>query len=234
MVIAQEPAALNTPVGMPMWARRQVTLVAHLQTKTIPIELDLGSISPMDTDFRHLQSSWSFIIFRCPMFQSKWNYLLGKFSSLFCISTLRKYRNLEVVQINFVLIHQALFIMTSHSHVASVSKLDESTARQHLKSPWSLCGRSFHQTLVTNWSQSWSWMTYSHPLCLMSIGPPILRYSYFKIWPWKFLVNTMRLVKGQGYIWPWIFKDQGHCQGQTHWSHLRPGVHSICLLFVSW
>ena len=23
-------------------------------------------------------------------------------------------------------------------------------------------------------------------------------------------------------------------QGQTHWSHLRPGVQSICLLFVSW
>ena len=27
-------------------------------------------------------------------------------------------------------------------------------------------------------------MTYCHTLCAMSIGPPILRYSYFKIWPW--------------------------------------------------
>ena len=37
----------------------------------------------------------------------------------------------------------------------------------------------------------------------------------------------------QGHIWPWKFKCQGHSQGQTHWSHLRPGVQSICLLFVS-
>ena len=79
---------------------------------------------------------------------------------------------------------------------------------------------------------SWSWMTYSHPLCSMSIGPPILRYSYFKIWPWKSLVNTMCMVKGLGHIWPWKFKDQGHCQGQTWWSHLRPKVQTICLLFV--
>ena len=73
-----------------------------------------------------------------------------------------------------------------------------------------------------------------HPLCSMSICPPILRYSYFKIWPWKFLVNTMRMVKGLGHLWPWKFKDQGHCQGQTWWLHLRPKVQSICLLFVSW
>ena len=58
-------------------------------------------------------------------------------------------------------------------------KLDESTARRQLKSPWSLSGRSIHLTLVTKWSCSWSWMTYCHPLCLctMSIGPAILRYS---------------------------------------------------------
>ena len=33
-------------------------------------------------------------------------------------------------------------------------RLDESTARRHLKTPRSLCGRSFHLTLVTKWSQS--------------------------------------------------------------------------------
>ena len=87
-------------------------------------------------------------------------------------------------------------------------KLDESTARQQPKSPWSLSGRSIHLTLVTKWS--WSWMTYCHPLCAMSIGPRILRYSYFKIWPRRSM------------------------QVQTHWSYLRPGVQSICLLFVSW
>ena len=61
-------------------------------------------------------------------------------------------------------------------------------ARRHLKSPRSVSVRSLHLTFVTKWSQSWSWMTYSHPLCSMSIGPPILRYSYFKIWqenPWS-------------------------------------------------
>ena len=37
------------------------------------------------------------------------------------------------------------------------------------------------------------------------------------------------VVKGQGHIWPWQFKRQG----RTHWSHLRPGDQSLCLLFVS-
>ena len=36
----------------------------------------------------------------------------------------------------------------------SVIKLDESTARRHLKSPRSLSGRSLHLTLVTKWSRS--------------------------------------------------------------------------------
>ena len=62
----------------------------------------------------------------------------------------------------------------------------------------------------------------------------LLRYSYIKIWPWKSMVNVMCVVKGQGHVWPSKFKGQGYGQGQTHWSHLRPGVQSICLLFVSW
>ena len=74
-------------------------------------------------------------------------------------------------------------------------QLDESMARRHLKLPRSLCGRSFHLTLVTKWSQSWSWMTYSHPLCSMSLGPPILRYSYFKI----SLVNTTHMLRDLGH-----------------------------------
>ena len=113
-------------------------------------------------------------------------------------------------------------------------QLDESTARRQLKSPRSLSGRSIHLTSVTKWSWSWSWMTYCHPLCAMLIGPPILRYSYFKIWPWKSMVKVMCVVKGQGHIWPSKFKAQGYGQGQTHWSHLRPRVQSIYLLFVSW
>ena len=112
-------------------------------------------------------------------------------------------------------------------------QLDESTARWQLKWPLSLSGRSIHLTLVTKWSWSWSWMTYCHPLCAMSISPPILRYSCFKIWPWKSMVKVMCVVKGQGHVWPWKFKCQGYGQGQSHWSHLRPGIQSICLLFVS-
>ena len=45
-------------------------------------------------------------------------------------------------------------------------------------------------------------------------------------WPWS--------PNGQDHIWHWKFKCQGLGQGQTHWSHLRPGVQSIRLLFVSW
>ena len=67
-------------------------------------------------------------------------------------------------------------------------------------------------------------MTYSHPLCSMSIGPPILRS----------MVKAMCVVKGQGHFWPWKFKGHGHGQGQTHWSHLRSGDQSIYLLFILW
>ena len=103
-------------------------------------------------------------------------------------------------------------------------------AHRQLKSPRLLSGRSIHLNLVTKWSRSWSWMTYCHPLCAMSIGPPILRYSYNKVWPWQFIVKVMCVVKGQGHIWPSKFYGQGH----THWSHLRHGVQSICLLFILW
>ena len=112
-------------------------------------------------------------------------------------------------------------------------KLDESTARRQLKSSQSLPGRSIHLTLVTKWSWSWSWMTYCHLICAMSISPPILRYKYFKIWPWKSMVKVICVVKGQGHIWLSKFKGQCYGQVQTHWSHLRPGVQSICLFFVS-
>ena len=43
-------------------------------------------------------------------------------------------------------------------------------------------------------------------------------------------VKVMCVVKGQGPVWPSKFKGQG----QTHWSHLRPAVQSIRLLFFSW
>ena len=40
------------------------------------------------------------------------------------------------------------------------------------------------------------------------------------------------VVKGQGHVWPSKFKGQGYGQGQTHWSHLRPGVNRyVCFSF---
>ena len=48
------------------------------------------------------------------------------------------------------------------------------------------------------------------------------------------MVKVICVVKGQGHIRPSKFKGQGYGQGQTHRSHLRPGVQSICLLFVLW
>ena len=135
----------------------------------------------------------------------------------------------------FFLIEVITVLLWCDSNFTEIcSKLDESTARRQLKSPRSLSGRSIHLTLVTKWPWSWSWMTYCHPLCAMSIGPPILRYSYFKIWPWKSMVKVMCVIKGQSHVWPSKFKGQGYGQGQTQWSHLRPGIQSICLLFVSW
>ena len=48
-------------------------------------------------------------------------------------------------------------------------------------------------------------------------------------WPWS--TNG----HGHGHEWPTATPFvQGYGQGQTHWSHLRPGIQSICLLFVSW
>ena len=121
--------------------------------------------------------------------------------------------------------------MNMYGYIWLFVELDESTARRQLKSPRSLSGRSIHLTLVTKWSWSWSWMTYCHPLCAMSIGPPILIYSYFKIWPWKSMIKVMCVVQSQSHVWPSNFKGQGYGQGQTQ---LRPGIQSICLLLVSW
>ena len=104
-----------------------------------------------------------------------------------------------------------------------LSKLDESTARQHLKSPRSLSGRSLHLTLVTKWSSSHftlkiqmsrSWPR-SNPLVTFEAWSSIhvfvfvswqsdhfwLRYSKFHIWPWKFKVKVMAMVNADGNIW---------------------------------
>ena len=115
--------------------------------------------------------------------------------------------------------------------MSSCAKLDESTARRQLKSPQSLSGRSIHLNLVTKWSWSWSWMTYCHLLCAMSTTLPFWDTAISKFDhenPWS------RSCEVKGQVWPSKFKGHGYGQVQTHCSHLRPGVQSICLLFVSW
>ena len=52
--------------------------------------------------------------------------------------------------------------------------------------------------------------------------------------------NLTMKIHGQGHVCGQrsrsllTFKIQFYGQAQTHWPHLRPGVESICLLFVSW
>ena len=105
-------------------------------------------------------------------------------------------------------------------------KLDKSMARRQLKSPRSLSGR---------WS--WSWMTYCHTLCAMSIGTmsipfwdtPISKFDHKNPWSRSCVWSKVKAMFDLQ-----ISKVKIMGQGQTHWSYLRPGVQSICLLFVSW
>ena len=110
-------------------------------------------------------------------------------------------------------------------------ELDESTARRQLKSPQSLSGRFIHLNLVTKWSWSWSWMTYCHLLCAMSTTLPFWDTAISKF---DHENPCSRSCEVKGQVWPSKFKGHGYGQVQTHCSHLRPGVQSICLLFVSW
>ena len=156
-------------------------------------------------------------------------------------------------------------------------KLDESTARRHLKSPQSLSGRSLHMTLVTKWSRSH--MTFKIQILIQGHGQGQTHWSYLRprvqinIFAFRFVAIGPGLVEiyknsyftlkiqGQGHsqgeginmfafrfvaIGPGlveIYKNsyftlkiqgQGHSKGQIWWSHLRPRVQSMCLLFVLW
>ena len=88
------------------------------------------------------------------------------------------------------------------------------------------------------------------------------RYCQFHKWPWKFKVKVMAKLKPDGHNWGldinWYvcFLFRGNCiifgwditnsifdlenwrsrswPRSTQWSHLRPRVQSMCLLFFSW
>ena len=139
---------------------------------------------------------------------------------------------------------------------------DESTARRHLKSPWSLSGSFLHLILVTKRSRSWSWMT---PDCSLSIGPPIPEMGLLQNLTLKIQGQVIAKVKpddcicclefnrnvcfsfhGNWTIFGWGLEvwqisyltgkilGQGHGQGQISLSRLRLRVQTVCLLFVSW
>ena len=116
-------------------------------------------------------------------------------------------------------------------------------AHRHLKSPQTLSGRSTHLPLVTNLhvtlitkrSRPWSWMNDPHHFGSMSISLLFQRYSYCKIWRWKSMVKAMYVCGPRVRLHLTLkIPGQGHGQGQTHWSQLRPRVQSICLLFNYW
>ena len=84
----------------------------------------------------------------------------------------------------------------------------------------SLSGRSLPLTLVTKWPRPWSLMTYSYPLCSLSVGPPIVRltiskFGHVNLWSrpcvWSKAkvtfdleyskVKDMAKVKPIGHIW---------------------------------
>ena len=106
------------------------------------------------------------------------------------------------------------------------SEVDESMAPRHLKSPRSLSGRSSHLTLVTKWPWSWSWMTYSHPFAQCQSALPF----------WETAIHGQGHLCGQRSrsILTLKIQGQGLGPGQTWWSHLKPKVQSIYLLFFSW
>ena len=131
-------------------------------------------------------------------------------------------------------------------------KLDESTARRHLKSPRSLSGRSLHLTLVIKWS--WSWMTYSHPFVQYQSALPLWDTAISKFDlenPWSRpcvwsnmskvrvtfdLENSKVMVKFKpiGHIWGLEFNrcllfrsvSPGPCQSDHFW--LRYSIYHIC------
>ena len=110
-------------------------------------------------------------------------------------------------------------------------KLYEWTARQQLKSPQSLPGRSIHHTpkgLIMV-------MNDLLPLPLCNVNQP--SHSETQLFQ-----NFTMKIHGQGHLCgqrsrshlTLKIQSQGHGQSQTRWSHSSPSAQSICLLFVSW
>ena len=70
--------------------------------------------------------------------------------------------------------------------------------------PWSYLVTIWYihppKVLVIQRPQSWPWMIDSHLQCSGQLALPFFRYVYFKIWPWKYKVKVMGVIKGQGHL----------------------------------
>ena len=112
------------------------------------------------------------------------------------------------------------------------------TSRRHV---WSHPGHYQEDLHYSLWSsKGHEWPT-PVPFAQCQSTLPFLRHGYFKMWPWKSMVKAMSVVNRPSHSWDTAISKfdlvnpgQCHGQGQTQWSHLRPRVQSICLLFVSW
>ena len=90
--------------------------------------------------------------------------------------------------------------------------------------------------LVDPYTRTWSPNGHGHghewptatPLCNVN-RPSHSEIQLFQNLTMKNPWSRSCVVKGQGHVWPSKFKGEGYGQGQTHWSHLRPGVQWICL-----
>ena len=100
-------------------------------------------------------------------------------------------------------------------------KLDESTARRHLKSPRLLSDRSLHLTF----------QGHGQGQILFAIEA----FSSFYMLAFHFVAIKPSLAEiKQIPNLTLKIHSQGHGQSQMQWSHLRHRVQSICLLFLSW
>ena len=115
-------------------------------------------------------------------------------------------------------------------------ELDESTARRHLKSHRSLSGRYLHLTLVTKWSRSHMTLkiqisrSWPRSNLLSHLRPRVqidmLAFPFVAIGPlfgWGKANFIIDFENSRPRSWP-----------RSRWSHLKPRVLSMCLLFVSW
>ena len=142
--------------------------------------------------------------------------------------------------------------------IASHRKLDMSTARRRLTSPWSLSGASAYPTMVTlvnimvmnGWLASFSFHVHPGIRLFQTLtlklqgqghgcGQRARSYSQHNILLIRFLFISHQpdqqfLRYSYFEIWPWNIQTQGHVWGQRSRSHIIPIIQPMYFLFVSY